>query len=161
MIPQVVASERGLAQTILSNWYGVEGLHNFYWTKQNRMGSRAKEGDSPVSVRISKKVVSWVARNQRNFVWICRYHPVRLNTPERPIANKYREGKVKRTARSRVKRTWNHALTSGRSNVRKYRVTACLLHNEPTSYSSLARLRYKVPQPQGNRVWIGRYSQWR
>ena len=28
---------------------------------------------------------------------ICRHHPVRLNTPERPIVDQYREGKVKRT----------------------------------------------------------------
>ena len=31
-------------------------------------------------------------------------------------------------------------------------VTACLLHNEPTSYSSLARLRSSVPEPQRKQV---------
>ena len=30
-------------------------------------------------------------------------HPVRLNTPERPIANQYREGKVKSTPTRGVK----------------------------------------------------------
>ena len=34
-------------------------------------------------------------------------HPVRLNTPERPIANQYREGKVKRTPNRGVKQTLN------------------------------------------------------
>ncbi len=34
-------------------------------------------------------------------------HPARLNTPERPIVNQYREGKVKRTANSGVKKTLN------------------------------------------------------
>ena len=32
-------------------------------------------------------------------------HPVRLNTTERPIANKYREGKVKSTSDRGVKET--------------------------------------------------------
>jgi hypothetical protein len=36
-------------------------------------------------------------------VGICRHHPVRLNTPERPIVNQYREGKVKRTPNRGVK----------------------------------------------------------
>jgi len=80
-----------------------------------------------------------VGRDRRNPVWTRQHHLPRLNTPGRPIANQYREGKVKRTASSGVQRSWNHTLTSGRSRVKS--VTACLLHNEPTSYSSLASLR--------------------
>ena len=34
---------------------------------------------------------------------ISRDHPVRLNTPERPIVNQYCEGKVKSTSNRRVK----------------------------------------------------------
>ena len=34
---------------------------------------------------------------------ICRHHPVRLNTTERPIVNQYCEGKVKSTPNRRVK----------------------------------------------------------
>ena len=33
----------------------------------------------------------------------CQHHLVRLNTPERPIVNKYREGKVKSTLNKGVK----------------------------------------------------------
>ena len=47
--------------------------------------------------------VSWVGRDMWNPVWISRNHPVRLNTPERPIVNKYREGKVKSTPNRGVK----------------------------------------------------------
>ena len=70
---------------------------------------------------------------------ICRHHPVRLNTPERPIVNQYREGKVKRTPNRGVKQNLKPC-TYKRSEPREIGVTACLLHNEPTSYSSLARL---------------------
>ena len=35
---------------------------------------------------------------------ICQNHLVRLNTPQRPIANEYREGKVKRTLNKGVKK---------------------------------------------------------
>ena len=35
-------------------------------------------------------------------------------------------------------------------------VTACLLHNEPTSYSSLASLSTSGTKAQRKRVWIGR-----
>ena len=68
---------------------------------------------------------------------ICRHHPVRLNTPERPIVNQYREGKVKRTPARGVKeylkpyayKQWEgYALASAEECL-----TACLLHNEPAS----------------------------
>ena len=48
MIPQVVASERGEAQTMLSNWYGVVGLHKLEISDKNDLGKSAKEGESPV-----------------------------------------------------------------------------------------------------------------
>ena len=118
------------------------------------MESLTKEGDSPVHVIIPILEVSWVARNSWNSVWICRDHPVRLNTTERPIVNQYREGKVKRTSEEEWNSTWNHTLTSGRSII--YGVTACLLHNEPTSYSSPARLMNLVQKPKRKRVLTGR-----
>ena len=69
----------------------------------NSLESWTIDGDSPVyEVKLSV-VVSWVARDTRNLAWICRDHPVRLNTPERPIANQYCEGKVKSTSNRRVK----------------------------------------------------------
>ena len=57
---------------------------------------------------------------------------VRLNTPVRPIANQYREGKVKRTPSRGVKEILNPCAYK-RSEL-PMAVTACLLHNEPTSY---------------------------
>ena len=48
----------------------------------------------------------------------------------------YREGKVKRTASSGVKKNLKPCACKLSEPVR---VTACLLHNEPTSCSSLAR----------------------
>ena len=39
----------------------------------------------------------------RNPVRISRDHPVRLNTPKRPIVDQYCEGKVKRTPNRGVK----------------------------------------------------------
>ena len=55
-----------------------------------------------------------------------------------------------------MKRTWNHTLTSGRSII--YYVTACLLHNEPTSYTLLASIRSSGPKAKRKRVWIGRLA---
>ena len=66
-------------------------------------------------------------------------HLVRLNTPWRPIATQYREGEVKRTPARGVKeylkpyayKQWEgYALASAEECL-----TACLLHNEPASYS--------------------------
>ena len=70
---------------------------------------------------------------------ICEDHLARLNTLWRPIVNQYREGKVKSTPVRGVKeylkpcayKQWEgYARSSDRE-----RLTACLLHNEPASYS--------------------------
>jgi hypothetical protein len=39
-------------------------------------------------------------------------------------------------------------------------VTACLLHYDPASYSSRARLRCSAPEPQRKRVRKGDHSSW-
>ena len=57
--------------------------------------------------------------------------------------DKYREGKVKSTPNRRVKQNLKPCAYK-RSESRFIGVTACLLHNEPTSYSSLARLSMKT-----------------
>ena len=69
----------------------------------NDLESSVIDGDNPVHEAIWTLVVSWVARSTRNSAWTSRDHPVRLNTPERPIANQYCEGKVKSTSNRRVK----------------------------------------------------------
>ena len=46
-----------------------------------------------------------VQRDTWNPVGICEDHLVRLNTTQRPIVNKYREGKVKSTPARGVKKT--------------------------------------------------------
>ena len=69
---------------------------------------------------------------------ICQHHLVRLNTTERPIVNQYREGKVKSTPNRGVKKILKPCAYKRLELLKG--VTACLLHNEPTSYSSLARL---------------------
>ena len=52
--------------------------------------------------------------------------------------DKYCEGKVKSTSNRRVKQSLNpYAYKQSEPLIG---VTACLLHNEPTSYSSRARL---------------------
>ena len=53
--------------------------------------------------------------------------------------DEYREGKVKSTAGSGVKQTLKPCACKRSELV--YLVTACLLHNEPTSRSSAARVR--------------------
>jgi hypothetical protein len=96
---------------------------------------------------------SWVRRDRWNPVWICRHHPARLNTLERPIVNQYREGKVKRTARAEWKDPETVRLQAvGASSD----VTTCLLHNEPTSYFLLPSLRTSGLEAKRKRVWIGR-----
>ena len=70
-------------------------------------------------------------------IWVD--HDPRLNTPLRPIVNQYREGKVKSTPVRGVKeylkpyiyKQWNHYAASSEVECG----TACLLHNEPASYS--------------------------
>ena len=60
-----------------------------------------------------------------------RAHPARLNTPVRPIANEYREGKVKSTPMRGVKEFLKPC--AYKRSEPFFEVTACLLHNEPTS----------------------------
>ena len=54
--------------------------------------------------------------------------------------NQYREGKVKSTPNRGVKQNLKPCAYKRSEGLRA--LTACLLHNEPTSYSSLARLRH-------------------
>ena len=67
--------------------------------------SSTTQGESPVHKRIIRELSR---AEHEKFCLNSRKtkgdHPLRLNTPERPIVNEYREGKVKRTASSRVKR---------------------------------------------------------
>ena len=71
--------------------------------EKNVLESSTIEHDSCVFEAYPTVAVSWVARSTRNSAWICRDHPVRLNTPERPIVNQYCEGKVKSTSNRGVK----------------------------------------------------------
>ena len=71
--------------------------------EKNVLESSTIEHDSCVFEAFSTVEVSWVARSTRNSAWICRDHPVRLNTPERPIVDQYCEGKVKSTSNRGVK----------------------------------------------------------
>ena len=64
--------------------------------KQKALEQAAREGESPVC-ELSRKP-SGILSNAGH---------ERLNTPERPIANQYREGKVKRTPNRGVKKTLN------------------------------------------------------
>ena len=57
--------------------------------------------------------------------------------------NQYREGKVKSTLNKGVKQ--NLKPYAYKRSESLCGMTACLLHNEPTSYSSLARLRDSSP----------------
>ena len=76
-------------------------LHHSRWKSCNRK-------------QIHFKVVSQVERDTWNPFWICEDHLVRLNIPEQPIVNQYREGKVKRTPGGEWNRTWNRKFTSSR-----------------------------------------------
>ena len=105
MIPPVVASERGTAQTsgVARRGWGCRTA-TLYWNGEWKyLESYITEGDNPVHEAKSSIAVSWVTRDTRNPARICRDHPVRLNTPMRPIANQYCEGKVKSTPMRRVK----------------------------------------------------------
>ena len=105
MIPPVVASERGVAQTRCVSMHGggCRTTLSYPGCEENVLESSTVAGDSPVSEAWWGVVVSWVARSTSNSAWICRAHPARLNTPVRPIVYQYREGKVKSTPIRRVK----------------------------------------------------------
>ena len=62
-----------------------------------RIERRAREGESPVPEARSRTACSGVGRDTRNPVRRRGDRPARLNTVRLPIANEYREGKVKRT----------------------------------------------------------------
>ena len=68
--------------------------------------------------------------------------------------DQYREGKVKSTPDRRVKETLKPAARELWEPPSA--VTACLLHNEPTSCSRPARLRRSAPEPWRKRVRNGR-----
>ncbi len=64
-------------------------------------------------------------------------HLPRLNTSQRPIVNQYREGKVKSTPVRGVKqylKPFTYKQWKGYA-AQAEGLTACLLHNEPASYS--------------------------
>ena len=66
--------------------------------------SRAIAGNSPVRGTMVKRLGDTrVQRDTWNPVGIREDHLARLNTPQRPIVNKYREGKVKSTPARGVK----------------------------------------------------------
>ena len=87
--------------------YGMRGVVgpqcSMKFREKNVLESSAIEHDSCVFEAYPTVEVSWVARSTRNSAWICRDHPVRLNTPERPIVYQYCEGKVKSTPNRGVK----------------------------------------------------------
>ena len=71
--------------------------HNENEREEKGVEKPSKERARRVSEANKFKFDTRVMRNTRNSAWICRDHPVRLNTPKWPIVNQYREGKVKRT----------------------------------------------------------------
>ena len=98
----VAASERGAAQSL--NQLCVSGTS----------GKSGDTGWQPVHE--NAQVVN--SKSRAGHVVSCLNmgdHPPRLNTPDWPIVNQYREGKAKRTPARGVKRTWNRVRTSGGS----------------------------------------------
>ena len=116
---------------ILGLWGPNVGL-----TRDSRMAWKGQP--KTVTVRYAKFRITLgcprVPRDTWNLVGIWEDHLPRLNTHRWPIVNQYREGKVKRTGGPEWNRTWNRLLTICGSTMYLYSVTACLLHNESTSY---------------------------
>src|SRR5882762_5024547 len=81
-IPLVAASERGPAQTSRACTAGVVGPRHGS-TMPNRSGLErpARDGDSPVGVRIRPLAASRVTRDKCNPALNWGDHPPRLNTP--------------------------------------------------------------------------------
>lgn len=144
MIPWVVASETGKAQTMVACCRGVVGPHLESTIKLNHLESWVIAGDNPVSRNLYGRAVPWVRRDRRNPAWICRHHPVRLNTNKIPIVNEYCEGKVKSTPSRGVKRPWNHTLTSGRSGLVPWRRAFCIMTLRVTLPGKIKVLRTGV-----------------
>ena len=118
--------------------------------EEEHVGERAWKGGpervtAPYLKRAPTQAVPGVGRGRRSPVRNRRHHPPRLSTPGRPIAHKYREGKVKSTADSGVKQDLKPC--ARKRSEPHFVVTACLLHNEPTSRSSAARARAWRPAP--------------
>ena len=103
---------------------------------RTNLESSAIVGNSPVNVLCEHRIEnSRVQRDTWNPVGICEDHLARLNTPQRPIVNKYREGKVKSTPARGVKKILKPCACKPLEPVgRKSRVTEYLLHNESASY---------------------------
>ncbi len=133
MIPPVVASDRGRAQTgvVSTQCRGCRTTPWYIECERKILESVSIEGDRPVREAWDGLVVSWVTRDTSNPARIRRAHPARLNTPVRPIANQYREGKVKRTPMRGVQEILKPC--AYKRSEHHCDVTACLLHNEPTS----------------------------
>ena len=124
VIPRVAASESGAAQTA-----GVEARRGVVGApaKQTAEATGTAWKGGPQGVR-----APYGKRDTRNPVRSSRDHPARLNTTRRPIVDKYREGKVKSTPCRGVKENLKPDAYK-RSEPSERAVTACLLHNEPTS----------------------------
>ena len=107
MSPQVVASERGTAQTdyvvMHSRGYrtAIFGI-NFNW---NPLERGIIEGDNPVCD--SESFASLCTFQESGCLGVQpkvggKFH-LKLNNGKRPIANKYREGKMQRTLKRELK----------------------------------------------------------
>ena len=121
------------------------------------MGRQTREGESPVNEIVSWEAVSGVAPNTRNLVWRRVDHHPSLNTTWWPIEKQYREGKVKSTPGGEWKRTWNPMFTSTQSTLM---CDGVLFVERSGELIYVARLRYSVPEPKGNRVWKAREVTW-
>ena len=86
---------------VLCNWHRPR-----VQASETGLESLAIEGNSPVrKTNISGLRNTRVRRDTWNPVGIREDHLARLNTTQRPIVNKYREGKVKSTPARGVKET--------------------------------------------------------
>ena len=120
-IPWVAASERGAARS-----------HNLWCESVERSGKSGGRGWKPRTRRLTWQRTQRVRRDTRNPVWRRGDPPPRLNTPDWPTVNQYREGKAKRTGVTGVKenlkpctyKQWEHPFTG---------VTAYLLYNGSAS----------------------------
>ena len=141
MIPQVVASERGKAQTdVVSARSGLKDCKK----DKRRRSRRTWKGLSkrviiPYATRNRSRAVSWVVRNTWNSAWISGDHPVRLNTPKRPIANQYCEGKVKRTSNRGVKQTLKPCAYKRSEHVKMWRRAFCIMNLRVTLAGKVKR----------------------
>src|SRR5256885_12194891 len=81
-IPLVAASERGPAQTRRACTSGVVGpRHGSTTPSRSGLERPARDGDSPVGLRVRPLAVSRVTRDTCNPAWSWGDHPPRLHTP--------------------------------------------------------------------------------